>query len=133
MQQKKQLGIWLDHSNAYIIEFGSNLDDVKSLDSDFSAQDRAETARRSENEMHNKEQQKHNTFYKNLMKIIKDFDEVLLFGPTEAKNELHNLIKENHHFNDIVVAVKTTDKMTSKAQHDFVTNYFARFDFINKL
>ncbi|MEO0058523.1 MAG: hypothetical protein RLZZ312_170 [Bacteroidota bacterium] len=133
MKQKKQLGIWLDHSSAYIIEFGNEEKDIQSLNSDFSAQDRAETAQRSENEMHNKEQQRHGTFYKNLMKIIRDYDEVLLFGPTEAKNKLHNLIKENHQYHEIAVEVKTTEKMTSKEQHDFVANYFTRFDFINKL
>ncbi|WP_309609593.1 hypothetical protein [Flavobacterium sp.] len=131
MKTQKKVGIWMDHSNANIIEFPSDNKEKKTISSDFSADDRAETLQRSENEMHNKEQQKHGTFYKNLSKIIKDFDEILLFGPTNAKSELHNLLKENHEFDKIKIELKNTDKMTDKEQHNFVSEYFTRFDFKN--
>ena len=81
--------------------------------------------------MHNKEQQKHRTFYKNILKIIKDFGVVVLFGPTEAKSELYNLIKENHQFDKINIKVKNADKMSDREQHIFVDDYFKRFDFKN--
>ncbi|WP_293872320.1 hypothetical protein [Flavobacterium sp.] len=129
MKSANKLGIWMDHANAYIIKFGSEDSSTKSISSDFSADDKKQTLQRSENEMHNKEQQKQGTFYKNLSLIIKDFDEVLLFGPTEAKSELHNLLKANHQFDKIIIEVKNTDKMTDKEQHNFVTDYFTRFDF----
>lgn len=131
MKTIKQLGIWMDHSNANIIEFASDTKETKTITSDFTSHDRTETLQRSENEMHNKEQQKQGTFYKNLSKIIKDFDEVILFGPTNAKAELHNLLKENHQFDNIKIEVKNADKMTDKEQHDFVNVYFTRFDFKN--
>jgi stalled ribosome rescue protein Dom34 len=84
---------------------------------------------RSESEMHNKERQKQNTFYKNLAKSIKNFDEVILFGPTDAKVELYNDLKENHQFNKIKIEVKNTDKMSDQEQRLFVDDYFKRFDF----
>ena len=121
----------MDHSNAHIIEFASDVTETKTISSDFTADDRAQTLQRSENEMHNKEQQKHGTFYKKLSKIIGDFDEVILFGPTNAKNELYNLLKENHQLDKIKIEVKTADKMTDKEQHNFVSEYFTRFDFKN--
>ncbi len=132
MKSLKKLGIWLDHSNANIIEFGSDEKETKTISSDFSSNDKTETLQRSENEMHNKEQQKHGTFYKKLQKIIKDFDEVLLFGPTEAKSELYNLLKENHQFHKIKIEVKNADKMTDKDKHNFVGDYFRRFEFKNE-
>ena len=131
MKIAKQLGIWMDHSHAHIIEFASDVEETKTVTSDFSAHDKSETLQRSENEMHNKEQQKQGTYYKNLSKIIKDFDEVILFGPTSAKSELHNLLKDDHQFADIKIEVKTADKMTDKEQRDFVGDYFRRFDFKN--
>ena len=131
MKTVKKVGIWMDHSNANIIEFTSDVKEIKTISSDFSSEDRAETLQRSENEMHNKEQQKHGTFYKNLLKIIKDYDEVLLFGPTDAKSELYNLLKENHQFDNIKIDVKNADKMSHKEQHNFVDEYFKRFDFKN--
>ena len=126
MKSVKKLGIWMDHSNAHLIEFGSENTTTKSISSDFSSDDKKQTLQRSENEMHNKEQQKQGTFYKNLSQIIKDFDEVLLFGPTEAKSELHNLLKANHQFNKITIEVKNTDKMTDNEQHKFVSDYFTK-------
>lgn len=131
MKTIKQLGIWMDHANANIIEFASESNETKTISSDFSAHDKAETLQRSENEMHNKEQQKQGTFYKNLTKIIKDFNEVILFGPTNAKSELYNLIKANHQLDNVKIEVKNTDKMTDKEQHDFVNKYFSKFDFKN--
>lgn len=127
----KQLGIWMDHHNAHIIEFASDEKVTKTITSDFSSNDKSETLNRSENEMHNKEQQKQGSFYKDLSKIIKDYDQVLLFGPTDAKSELYNLLRENHQFDQIKIEVKTTDKMSDKQQHAFVEEYFTRFDFKN--
>lgn len=129
MKSVKKLGIWMDHSNAHLIEFGSENTLTKSISSDFSSDDKKQTLQRSENEMHNKEQQKQGTFYKNLSLIIKDFDELLLFGPTEAKSELHNLLKANHPYDKITIEVKNADKMTDKEQRKFVTDYFTKFDF----
>lgn len=131
MKIVKKAGIWMDHSNAHIIEFASEVKETKTISSDFSANDKSETLQRSENEMHNKEQQKHGTFYKNILKIIKDFGVVVLFGPTEAKSELYNLIKENHQFDKINIKVKNADKMSDREQHIFVDDYFKRFDFKN--
>ncbi len=131
MKTLKKLGIWMDHSSANIIEFTLDVTAIQTISSDFDAEDKSETLQRSENEMHNKEQQKHGTFYKNLSKIIKEYDEVLLFGPTEAKNELYNLLKENHQFDKIKIEVKNSDKMNYKEQHNFVDEYFKRFDFKN--
>lgn len=131
MKTTKQLGICMDHANANIIEYASDSKETKTISSDFSHDDRAETLQRSENEMHNKEQQKQGTFYKNIAKIIKDFDAVILFGPTNAKAELYNLVKADHQLDKVKIEVLNTDKMSNKEQHDFVRDYFTRFDFKN--
>ena len=121
----------MDHSSANIIESTPDITAIKTIYSDFDAEDKSENLQRSENEMHNKEQQKRGTFYKNLSKIIKEYDEVLLFGPTDAKSELYNLLKDNHQFDKIKIEVKNSDKMSYKEQHNFVDDYFKRFDFKN--
>ena len=55
----------MDHSNANIIEFTSDVKETNTLSSDFSSDDGEETIQRSESEMHKKEQQKPRIFYKN--------------------------------------------------------------------
>lgn len=129
MKTLKKIGIWMDHSMAHITEFDSDVQETKIITSDFTSQERAETLQRSESEMHNKEQQKQDTYYKNLAQIIKSFDEVILFGPTNAKWELYNQLKENHQFDSVKIEVKNTDKMSDKEQRNFIDDYFKRFDF----
>lgn len=129
MKTLKKIGIWMDHSNAYLIEFSSEVKDTKNISSDFTFQDREETLQRSESEMHNKEQHKQTSFYKNLAAVIKNFDEVILFGPTNAKVELFNFLKENHKYDNIKIDIKNTDKMNDMEQHQFVHDYFKRFEF----
>jgi hypothetical protein len=72
----------------------------------------------------NKEQKKLSAYYKKLSEAILDFEEVLLFGPTEAKNELLNLLKDDHLFADIKITAKPTDKMTEYHQHIFIKEFF---------
>lgn len=129
MKSSKKLGIWMDHHNAHLIEFSTEVKETKIMTSDFTFQDKEETLQRSESEMHNKEQHKQTTFYKNLAAVIKDYNEVLLFGPTDAKVELFNFLKENHKYDNIKIEVKNTDKMSDVDQHHFVREYFKRFEF----
>jgi hypothetical protein len=56
---------------------------------------------------------------------MKDYDEVILFGPTDAKSELYNLLKNDHHFDKIRIEVKPADKMTENQQQAFVKKYFS--------
>ncbi len=129
MKTLKKIGIWMDHSMAHITEFNSDVQETKIITSDFTFQDQVQTLERSESEMHNKEQHKQATYYKNLAQIIKSFDEVILFGPTDAKVELFNILKDNHQFDAIKIEVKNTDKMSDKEQRNFIDDYFKRFDF----
>lgn len=119
----------MDHHNAHLIEFSTEVKETKIMTSDFTFQDKEETLQRSESEMHNKEQHKQTAFYKNLAAVIKDYNEVLLFGPTDAKVELFNFLKENHKYDNIKIEVKNTDKMSDVDQHHFVRDYFKRFEF----
>lgn len=52
------------------------------------------------------------------------YEEVLLFGPTEAKNELLNLLQADHHFDKINIEIRQANKMTENQQHAFVKEYF---------
>ena len=119
----------MDHHNAHLIEFSSEVKETKTITSDFTFRDKEETLQRSESEMHNKEQHKQTTFYKNLAAVIINYNEVLLFGPTDAKVELFNFLKENHKYDNIKIEVKNTDKMSDVDQHQFVRDYFKRFEF----
>ncbi len=128
MKTVKKLGIWMDHSNANLIEFSSEVKKTKTISCSYTFEDKEETLKISEKVMHNKEQLKQTIYYKNIANCIREFDEVILFGPTNAKLELHNLLKENHLFDNIKIEVQNTDKMSDKDKHIFVRNHFKKFN-----
>jgi len=74
--------------------------------------------------VHIKEQHQESSYYKKLSDNIINYQEVVLFGPTEAKTELLNLLKADHLFENIKIAVKQSDKMTTNQMHAFVRSYF---------
>ena len=76
--------------------------------------------------MHNKEQHKQSEYYKQLGEAIKNYEEVILFGPTEAKVELYNVLRADHQFAKIRIEVEQTDKMTENQEHAFVKAYFSK-------
>jgi len=122
----KKLGIWMDHSNANLMEFTSETIKTKTLSSDFTHQDKENSLERSESHMHNKEQHQHAEYYKKLSEVIRGYKQVILFGPTDAKTELYNLLKANHLFEDIKIEVLQADKMTDNQQHAFVRKHFSK-------
>jgi stalled ribosome rescue protein Dom34 len=123
---EKKVGIWMDHSNAHITEFTPDSLQSSTITSQFTTQEKIETLAKSENVMHNKEQQQQATFYKEIAEKIINFNEVILFGPTHAKDELFNILKSDHRFDKINIQVFPGDKMTETQQHTFVKYHFSK-------
>jgi stalled ribosome rescue protein Dom34 len=124
MNSTKRLGIWMDHSIAHLIEFTNDSMVTKTIESESKGQEKEQNSNMDESQKLSKDQSYHSAFYKKLSNVIKNFEEVVLFGPTSAKNELFNLLKGNHLFEKIKIDVKSADKMTENQQHAFVEEYF---------
>lgn len=124
MNSKKQLGIWMDHSVAHLIELKDDSMVTQTIESESKIQEMEQHSDKDENLKLNKEKGYHFAFYKKLRNIIKDFEDVVLFGPTSAKNELLNSIKSDHLFEKIKIETKSADKMNVNQKHAFVENYF---------
>lgn len=82
---KTYLGIWMDHRSSNIMEYKNDVIETNTVDSNFTNKEKSESLVKSENIMHNKDQQKQSEFYQNLGAFIRNHDEVLRFGPTDAK------------------------------------------------
>ena len=125
MENKKNIGIWMDYSTAELIDLNHQVD-KKSIESDFTYDTEKETLSRSESIMHNKEQQMNEAYYKELADVIVNYEHVLLFGPTNAKAELHNYLNKDLHFKNIQIDVAAADKMTDNEKQAFVKNHFKK-------
>lgn len=115
----------MNHSRANLMEFTTDMKEVKVILSTFTSQVRANSLGKSENLMHNKEQHQQSEYYKEIGEYILQYTDVLLFGPTDAKSELHNLLKADHHFDKINITVKHASKMTENQQQAFVRDHFS--------
>ena len=124
MKKTRLLGIWMDNANAHAMTFVNGSIIAEEIDSTFTSADREETIGRSEHVMHNKEQQQQGSYYKRIAETIKNYEKVVIFGPTDAKSQLANLLKEDHHFDAIEIEVKPADKMNKQQMQDFVKEYF---------
>lgn len=126
MKTVKKLGIEMNHSIACLIEFGSDSFEMKNIESEFTSQDKKQALSKSESVMHHKENQQLSSYYKKLANVIKDYNEVVLFGPTEAKVELFNTLNQGGEFGKIKIEIKNTDKMTENQKISFVKEYFSK-------
>ncbi len=125
MKTQKKLGIWMDHLHANLIDLDSNKNN-QTVTSKFNSDVQDEAIRKSEKGMHNKRQQLHEAYYKEIAAAILNYDHVLLFGPTDAKTELHNFLKEDLHFKDIKICIEPADKMNDSQKEAFVKNHFEK-------
>ena len=122
----KRLGIFMDHKSANVIPFTQEPIENSTVESSFTHREKEHLLSKSEGIMHHAEQHQEAQYYKKLGDIIRGYQEVILFGPTDAKVELLNILTADSHFSKIKIFVESTDKMTEKEQHLFVKNHFSR-------
>lgn len=126
MKTVKDLGIWMDHQTAHLMEFTTDPIQTKTIDSKFTHEEKELALGKSESLMHHKEQHEQAAYYKTLGEVIRDYNKVVLFGPTDAKVELFNILRKDHRFESVKINIEQTDKMTTNQQHAFVKSYFSK-------
>jgi len=126
MKNIKQLGIWMDHSNAYLLEVKNDTIETERVVSELSDPEAEFNFYKGEKLINKKERHLQLKYYKRLGEIIKKYQEVVLFGPTDAKSELLNLLKTDHLFEKIKTEAINSGKMTESQMHTFVREYFKK-------
>ncbi len=124
MKNIKRLGIWMDHSDAFLMELTNEMILTTRVFSDISNQESEFDIYKGEKLINKKERHLQLYYYSKLGEIIKKYQEVILFGPTDAKNELLNLLKDDHLYEDIKIESTNSDRMTESQMQTFVREYF---------
>jgi hypothetical protein len=124
MKSIKQLGIWMDHSVANLIELSNDKMVKKTLKIAPAYLGPLENLRLNEGHLNDKVKNHLSDFYQKLSAVIKNFDEVLLYGPTNARTELFYQLKENIQFDRIKIDVQPAEIMTDNQQEAYVKNFF---------
>ncbi len=125
MKTTKHIGISMDHARAQLIELASGVIETTFINAEFNLPGNDDSPQKSEKTINNKVRRMELAYYKEIGKAILNYDDVLIFGPTEAKTELFNLLRANHHFDKINIEIKQTDKLTQNQEKSLVIEYFA--------
>ena len=136
---KKQTGIWLDIRNAWIVNLPIEQDGqiiVEHIHSDVEEHAAIENTRMDtqwgphggNNQKSVQERQHHEEkhfFTKILKQIHPTTEELVVFGPSEAKLGLKNMLEAQHHMPKLM-GVESADHMTEHQMEAWVRNYFGR-------
>ena len=123
MKTKRILGIWMDYSIAHIMEISHEPFEVTTIESELENIHKFETSKMLL--PHSKVRKLQLNYYNKIRQSIKDFYHVVLFGPTNAKFELFDLLAEDESLIKLKVEIKETDEMNARQKHEFVTEYFS--------
>lgn len=113
---KKQVGLWIDHKEAFIVFMGSGSEEAHHIESGvgghvrFSGRHSAEDG--SADDQRDRQFAVHlSQYYEDVIAQIHEAESVFLFGPGEAKGELKKQLVAQG-LGERIVGVETTDRLT---------------------
>lgn len=124
MQTIKKIAVYMDHFMANIIEYTDKAEVVKTIKSEFNQFEKEKILQKGESQLLNKDQDVQQEFYLKLRDQLFNYDAVLLFGSTNAKIELLNILQTDTKFGNVDITLKNTGKLSSSQQIEFVNDCF---------
>ena len=130
---KQEIGVWIDHKQAVIIDGSGNT--VFKLESDmekhtrFSGGDRGKTAYGAnyfpaDNQIDQRYIEHLNQYYDEVISHLREATGILILGPGEAKLELQKRL-EHAGLEKKVIGIETADKLTDRQITARVKQFFA--------
>jgi hypothetical protein len=117
MKNTNELGIWMDYSVAYIIEFSTKPFKLHKIVSEFIVE--SESLRNTKKSILSKH-------YNKIGKAILNYQKIVLFGSSDAKLDFFDFLSEDERFLKLKIEIKDADKMNVNQQHDFIKEYFGQ-------
>jgi stalled ribosome rescue protein Dom34 len=107
---KRNVGVWIDHKEAVIVEITDGVEEIHSIVSDMEKDVRYSGGAPEDRQDHRftnhlKE------YYAKVIAFLHDADSILILGPGEAKGEFEKRLSAES-FGARIVAIETVDKMT---------------------
>jgi len=115
---KKQIGLWIDHRKAVIVIVTDEGEELKKITSNMEKHVRFTGGTASEDgsteDVRDRQFENHlNSYYDEVIAVIRGADTLQIFGPGEAKGELEKRL-EHKGLKPPIVAVEAVDKMTDR-------------------
>jgi hypothetical protein len=114
---KKDIGLWIDHRKAVVVMVSDEGEEVKEITSYMEKRVRfasGDSEDGSSEDVRDRQYASHlNSYYDDVIAVIRDGDSIQIFGPGEAKGELKRRL-ESKGFGECIESVETVDKMTDR-------------------
>jgi hypothetical protein len=132
---KKNIGIWIDSKEAFIISISNKKHHIKKIESNIEFKERVEGESKKygrfggqyityEKNRQNRRNEQTNTFFKNLLKEISNCNKVVLFGPSNMKILLEKEIQNNMQIKDTLEGVYNCDSITENQMVAWVKDFY---------
>ncbi len=112
---KSEIGLWIDHRQAVIVVITDAGEETKRITSNMEKHVRFSSGSSedgSQEDVRDRQFGNHlNSYYAEVIAIIRDADAIQIFGPGEAKGELEKRL-EHEGLKGHIVGIETVDKMT---------------------
>ena len=114
---KSEIGLWIDHRQAVIVVVTDAGEETKHIISDMEKHVRFSSGSSedgSQEDVRDRQFENHlNSYYAEVIAVIRDADAIQIFGPGEAKGELEKRL-EHEGLKGRIVGIETVDKMTDR-------------------
>lgn len=125
MENKRQVGIWIDHNKAVIVSHDGGREDVNHVESNVEGHVRLSGGARTasnwgptdvapEGRPERRRTQHLHRYYRDLIERMRDATRIYIFGPGEAKLEFEKEIRKSKELGVKIAAVETADKLTER-------------------
>jgi hypothetical protein len=126
---KKNIGLWIDHRKAVIVIVTEEGEELKKITSNMEKHVRFTSGTGSEDgsseDVRDRQFGNHlNSYYDEVIAVIRGADSIQIFGPGEAKGELEKRL-EREGLKTHIFAIETVDKMTDRQISAKVRNHLA--------
>jgi hypothetical protein len=114
---KSGIGLWIDHRQAVIVVVTDAGEETKHIISNMEKHVRFSSGSSedgSQEDVRDRQFENHlNSYYDEVVAVIRDADSIQIFGPGEAKGELEKRL-ESEGLKGHIVGIETVDKMTDR-------------------
>ena len=115
---KKEIGLWIDHRKAVIVIVTDEGEEIKKITSNMEKHVRFTGGTASEDgsteDVRDRQFGNHlNSYYDQVIAVLRDANTIQIFGPGEAKGELKKRL-EHAGLKEHVLAIETVDKMSDR-------------------
>ena len=115
---EKQAGLWIDHRKAIIVLLDGTREVTREIDSGVEKRVRLTGRTSSEDgsteDVRDRQFGLHiNSYYDQVITVLRQADSILILGPGEAKNELHKRL-EHAGLKERILAVESADRLTER-------------------